>query len=292
MKNLTGQSIMIANLIKQGVLEQTNKICPECKSQMVRHVTDEPTQVDYAVCPNCGITANGLKIKHGVDIESIDGQYQAQLQKQMWQGVIKNSITLGNPNIIFSKRFDNFIAETDKTKEIGNQAYIFAEQMRKEILHVILTGTTGTGKTHLAVAMMHKYLMDGEANKHGILVNFSDYVALKKLAMNEINGETQRLLIRANKLVQKSDIVILDDIGAERGGTKEIVPATDFETGLLLQFMNAREGKRLIMTSNLTSEQLDKKYDRRTNSRIMFHIQGIEFNIPDYRETTSGVTQS
>ncbi|WP_432737382.1 ATP-binding protein (plasmid) [Pediococcus pentosaceus] len=291
MGNLTSQAVMIANLISQGVLEETAVICPECKSRMVRHITDEPTDIDYSVCPNCGITANGLKIKHGADIESIDGQYQAQLQKQMWQGVIKNSITLGNPNIIFSKRFDNFIAETDKTKEIGNQAYIFAEQMRKETLHVILTGTTGTGKTHLAVAMMYKYLMDGEANKHGILVNFSDYVALKKLAMNEMNGETRRLLTRADKLVQKSEIVILDDIGAERGGTKEVVTATDFETGLLLQFMNAREGKRLIITSNLTSEQLDKKYDQRTTSRIMYRIQGIEFDIPDYREK-SGVIQS
>ncbi|MCZ3393091.1 sigma 54-interacting transcriptional regulator, partial [Enterococcus faecium] len=207
MKNLTGQSIMIANLIKQGVLEQTNKICPECKSQMVRHVTDEPTQVDYAVCPNCGITANGLKIKHGVDIESIDGQYQAQLQKQMWQGVVKNSITLGNPDVIFSRRFANFKAENDRAKEIGNQAYILAEQMRTEPLHVMFTGQTGAGKTHLAVAMMYKYLMDGEANKHAILVNFSDYVTLKRLAMNEVNGETQGMLNKADKLIQRADII-------------------------------------------------------------------------------------
>lgn len=284
MENLTGQPVMIANLIKQGILETVETVCPECKSQMVRHVIDEPTKVDYAVCPNCGITANGLKIKHGVDIESIDGQYQAQLQKQMWQGVVKNSITLGNPEVIFSKRFTNFKAENDRAKEIGNQAYIFAEQMRTDPLHVMLTGQTGAGKTHLSIAMMYKYLMNGEANKHGILINFSDYVALKKLAMNEINGETQRLLTRANKLVQKSEIVILDDIGAERGGTKEVVTATDFETGLLLQFMNAREGKRLIITSNLTSEQLDKKYDQRTTSRIMYQAKGIIFDIPDYRQ--------
>ncbi|MCM6819371.1 ATP-binding protein [Pediococcus pentosaceus] len=291
MKNLTSKAVMIANLIKQGILEEVETICPECKSKMVRHVTDEPTQVDYAVCPNCGITASGLKLKHGADIESIDGKYQAQLQKQMWQGVVKNSITLGNPDVIFSRRFANFKAENDRAKEIGNQAYILAEQIRTEPLHVMFTGQTGAGKTHLAVAMMYKYLMDGEANKHGILVNFSDYVALKKLAMNEMNGETQRLLTRADKLVQKSEIVILDDIGAERGGTKEVVTATDFETGLLLQFMNAREGKRLIITSNLTSEQLDKKYDQRTTSRIMYRIQGIEFDIPDYREK-SGVMQS
>lgn len=289
MKNLTGQSIMIANLIKQGVLEQTNRICPECKSQMVRHVTDEPTQVDYAVCPNCGITANGLKIKHGVDIESIDGQYQEQLQKQMWQGVVKNSITLGNPDVIFSRRFTNFKAENDRAKEIGNQAYILAEQMRTEPLHVMFTGQTGAGKTHLAVAMMYKYLMDGEANKHAILVNFSDYVTLKRLAMNEVNGETQGMLNKADKLIQRADIIVLDDVGSERGDVEKMILSTDFETGLLLQIMNAREGKRLILTSNLSSEKLGQKYDQRTYSRMMYQAKGIIFDIPDYRQQSRGI---
>lgn len=289
MEDLTGISLMIADLISRGILEETNVICPECKSRMVRHITDEPTDIDYSVCPNCGTTANGIKIKHGADVQSLDGQYQAQLQRQMWQGVVKNSITLGNAEELFSKRFTNFQAETDRAKEIGNQAFIFAEQFRNEPLHVMFTGMTGAGKTHLAVAMLHKYLMDGEPNKHAILINFSDYVALKKLAMNEVNGETQRILTKADKLIQRADIVVLDDIGAERGGVKETVQATDFETGLLLQFMNARDSKRLIMTTNLTSKQLGYKYDQRTSSRMMYKVHGIEFDLPDYRKQSSEV---
>lgn len=289
MENLSSRSLMIANLISQGVLEETDVICPECKSRMVRHITDEPTDVDYSVCPNCGTTANGIKIKHGADVQSLDGQYQAQLQRQMWQGVVKNSITLGNAEELFSKRFTNFQAETDRAKEIGNQTFVFAEQLRNEPLHVMFTGMTGAGKTHLAVAMLHKYLMDGEPNKHAILINFSDYVALKKLAMNEVNGETQRILTKADKLIQRADIVVLDDVGSERGDTNKTVSSTDFEAGLLLQIMNAREAKRLILTSNLSSEQLGQKYDQRTYSRMMYQAKGIVFDLPDYRQSSSEV---
>lgn len=274
-------SANIQNLINSGVLEVTDIMCPECKKPMLRHVTPPDKPKGLATCPDCSRDELGDLISHG--ITTTDTLAERSLRHNSWQAVKNKSIYSGNPDKVFAKRFDNFKADTDELKQIGNQSYKLAEQLLKAPLHVMLSGSTGLGKTHLAIAMLNKVINSGNPNTKGIFINFAEYIDLKRIASFDETEDAKQAVRRTDYLIKVADYVVLDDIGAERGDINSNKQATDYEASLLLKIINARDGKALIMTTNLSSGQLMKKYDQRTYSRIVEDIHGIQFTGADYR---------
>lgn len=108
-----------------------------------------------------------------------------------------------------------------------------------------LYGTTGTGKTFLASLIAQSFIRDGKN------VAFYDMPALLGAIKNTFDTQesTSALIDR----ICKTDLLILDDMGAER--------VTDWTTEQLYLIVNRRynEGRPLIATSNFDFSGLGRR---------------------------------
>lgn len=139
-----------------------------------------------------------------------------------------------------------------------------------------ICGTTGTGKSLLVKKLTVMLL-----NK-GYSVLFTTSVDLLTNIRKRISQPDLRDL---SKYAMDVDLLILDDFGVERGN--------DWETEELLKIFECRWGmsKPIVFTSNLSLEQVKKKYDKhgRIYSRILggsnkvFTINGIDNRIEQFK---------
>lgn len=147
---------------------------------------------------------------------------------------------------------------------------------------LILSGPVGTGKSHLAAAVVHAVLNQG---KVAYFRNWTQYLNRIQATFDGGAGETQSEIISE---LDKGWLVVLDDLDKRR--------STEWVKGLLYTFLNNRYNKRLptIITLNTPLGAVDPK----APGRLALHdIMGgavldraiesmydyIEFNGPSYR---------
>jgi DNA replication protein DnaC len=133
------------------------------------------------------------------------------------------------------KTLENFNADASPgldrrlLKELAGGDYI------KSRWNVIFLGKSGTGKTHLAIAL------GVEACKQGISTNFVTGCAL---ANELLEAQSERKLTRVVKKYSRLGLLILDELG--------YVPFSKESAELLFQVLAERhERKSVIITSNL-----------------------------------------
>lgn len=127
----------------------------------------------------------------------------------------------------------------------------------------------GTGKTHIATAIGHV------ASGAGAKVRFVNVVSLLNRIQNGFGNGHPRIDVES--LAQLADIIILDDLGAER--QKEWVE----EQFYLLVNTAVCHRTRLVITSNLPFDALSERFDDRLVSRIIGATDRLVFDAPDYR---------
>lgn len=142
----------------------------------------------------------------------------------------------------------------------------------KEKQNLLLLGSPGTGKTHLATALGVK------ACEEGYEVRFfrvADLVGQLEEALKE--GTLQRL----KRQIEKSDLLILDEVG--------YVPFQKQGSELLFHIIaDCYEHKSVIVTSNLEFGQWNRVFgDNRLTSalvdRLVHHAHVIAFTGESYR---------
>jgi DNA replication protein DnaC len=136
-------------------------------------------------------------------------------------------------------------------------------------------GHAGSGKTHLSVAITKQIIEEKQ-----IQVKFVRIVDLlleirKTFDENESwKAENESELLRKYTF---TPLLILDDIGSEK--------TTDWVRQVLYQIIDERwiEQKPIIVTSNLTLDELEGRLGERIASRIAGMTQLIEMQSHDYR---------
>ena len=109
-----------------------------------------------------------------------------------------------------------------------------------------------------------------------MFVDWRELVEQKKQAISD--EQMNKQVNKTTKEFKNADIVILDDFGSER--------ETDYSRDLADGFWRDREDKTVIVTTNLTGNDLNKRYSPRLMSRMKKHgvKQGIAFSgLTDYR---------
>ncbi|GAA5417953.1 DNA replication protein DnaC [Paraliobacillus ryukyuensis] len=134
--------------------------------------------------------------------------------------------------------------------------------------NLLFSGTYGTGKSHLSVAIT-KALM--EKGKTCVFISFPKLLTKIKDTYNN-DGPTEDQLMNAMKNV---DLLVIDDIGAEK--------RSEWSIAKLFEIIDDRAGKATIYTTNLNSEELNNWVGERNFSRIMENTQPIKLNGNDYR---------
>lgn len=113
---------------------------------------------------------------------------------------------------------------------------------------LVLTGQTGTGKTHLACAIGNAVIA-----AHLCTVAFgtlSDYG--REIRSTYSRGRGERSELQVMQVLRSVDLLVIDDIAAQ--------DSSDFERKLLFDLIDGRwrDDKATIVTSNLNTQELRK----------------------------------
>ena len=146
------------------------------------------------------------------------------------------------------------------------------EYLKNPINNLLFTGNCGSGKTHIACAILRELVKQGK-----------DYVRFKSvpdLLYDLRNSYRENPLQTEREIIQEyttSRFIVLDDLGAEK--------TSEYSITSLYRILDKRVNKNYttIITTNLSLKQIENNFGSRIASRLSeFRIW--EFTMPDYRK--------
>jgi len=136
---------------------------------------------------------------------------------------------------------------------------------------LFLTGSNGTGKTHLAIAIMRELILDDHLSCYFIkvpdlLLNIREHIA---------NGLSEKDIIEKYK---EYDYLFLDELGVEK--------VSEWVLQDLYLILDGRSGalKPTIITSNLGLEEIEEHIGSRFVSRIVEMCKSVVMEFDDWRK--------
>lgn len=127
-------------------------------------------------------------------------------------------------------------------------------------------GPTGLGKTHLSLAIARRVIERGFDVVYGTAQGFLS-------AVEEEHFRRERSQQTLNQLLQ-ADLLVLDDLGTEF--------STPFSQSIVYEIFSTRR-KPMIVSSNLTIQELQEKYTQRIVSRLFAQCTYMRFLGKDIR---------
>lgn len=156
----------------------------------------------------------------------------------------------------------------------------FAENFSPASPNLLLQGGTGLGKTYLSACIARVVADKGFSVCYESAATALDYFEAAKFSRDTEEGEAAAVRTRR---MQDCDLMILDDLGTEM--------VTPMSQSALYTLINTRlvRGKKTIISTNLTDEQLQKKYTPQICSRIAGEFTALPFVGRDIRRMKKGV---
>jgi DNA replication protein len=200
---------------------------------------------------------------------------------------------------LWTASFNSYIAkEEEEIKNKFRAVQAYQRLKNGEKLNLWFAGKQGAGKSHLAMSILRnlndmgkKELQDNmgkgiyEGGYKCLFINFEEM-------LREIRNNISHLKSFHNEayfihLLSQADFLVIDDLGAETGSSDTDKSATDFVHRVLYAIGNARQNKSTMLTTNLTGQQLQQKYDRKVLSRFLRNVTQIVFKeTKDHRANT------
>lgn len=170
------------------------------------------------------------------------------------------------------RTFEEYVPKTDEQRFAKNVCERFARGFLeryyedKASLGICMIGSYGTGKTHLATAILDVLRKE---DVPGIIVRVADLV-------DALNADPSKVAKRIGALAKVSCLVF-DDIGAST--------LTDSEQKRIYQILDARLQAKLptIFTTNFDGEDFERAVNGRVVSRIVGNTYKLPIVGPDHR---------
>lgn len=136
---------------------------------------------------------------------------------------------------------------------------------------LMLWGEPGNGKTHLAAAIVN------ELSKKGYIVVFQSVPELLQRIRSTFNSENKENETQIMRALLECDLLILDDIGAEK--------TTEWVEEKLFNIIDGRYRKELptLYTSNLEPKELKKQVGKRSYDRMVETSLTVKNEAASYR---------
>ena len=252
---------------QEKLFKPTEEICEVHEVPLVQYKEREP------FCPECAserVEQDDYKLR---EIET----EKAQNSNKRW--LRQRSVVLDKE--MFNMTFDNFDEVDEETKRNKEKALNIARSLYKgSKSNEMLAGMFGTGKTHLAMAILNQ--LNQFADMKLLFVSMD--VLVRRIRANIGDKESPYEEERVIYLLSKADVLVLDDLGAEVGSVDRASEATDFVIRIINGVLNGRANKPTILTTNLSIGELNKIYDGRIVSRMLQDIEEERFII--FKETS------
>ncbi len=155
----------------------------------------------------------------------------------------------------------------------------FAENFSQTSPNLLLQGGTGLGKTYLSACIARVVADKGFSVCYESASAALDCFETAKFSRDTEEGEAAALRTRR---MQDCDLMILDDLGTEM--------VTPMSQSALYTLINTRlvKGKKTIISTNLSDDQLQKKYTPQICSRIAGEFTALPFVGRDIRLIKKG----
>jgi DNA replication protein DnaC len=187
-------------------------------------------------------------------------------------------------NVRLPKRYDgyhfhNYTPQNDSQKVAHKIAMQFNHEYPAVDRGLLFMGSVGIGKTHLAVSILKGL------TERGFRCLFYDFASLLKEIQDSYNPNTQTSELSVLSPVLKTDILVLDELGASK--------PTDWVRDTMTHVINTRynDKKTTIFTTNYSDERraerdeiLEDRIGTRLRSRLYEMCRTVVIDGKDYRK--------
>ncbi|GAA6817881.1 ATP-binding protein [Helicobacter pylori] len=238
---------------------------------------NEIVKQDYGLhCDKCGRTYdyyefdNGQVVKDGCDCEMIAAGKQAEKQRK--QKAINNIFSQSTVNqSLKDATVNNYQPQNEQQTKAKQTAIEYVKTFSiDKPKTLIMQGSYGTGKSHLAYAIAKAIKTQGYSVAFMHIPMLMDRI---KATYNKNATETTDELVN---LLSRIDLLVLDDMGVEN---------TEHTLNKLFSIVDNRVGKNNIFTTNFSDKELNQNMNwQRINSRMKHNSRTVKVLGDDYRE--------
>ncbi|MCG1578834.1 ATP-binding protein [Staphylococcus epidermidis] len=226
-------------------------------------------------CERCGNTydyykfSNGQEFRHGCECELIEiGKKERAERKEKYLNRIFNQ-----SNVNASLRdatVNSYQPQNDHQVHAKSTAIKYVKGFSvDEPKSLILQGSYGTGKSHLA------YAVAKAIKQQGYSVAFMHIPMLMERIKATYNRNATETTDELVQLLSSIDLLVLDDIGVEN---------TEHTLNKLFSIVDNRVGKNNIFTTNFSDKELNQNMNwQRINSRMKQNARTVRVLGEDFR---------
>jgi len=210
------------------------------------------------------------------------GGYVCECRKELLKELAKKELASVSQSDKCS--FDNFaldyyreavdselgISPRKRMNDILEYCKCYAEDFDNESESLYMHGSTGLGKTHLSLAIANVVAEKGYNVIYDTAQNILSSLEREKFSYSN-SGEREKEILDC-------DLLIIDDLGSEF--------STQFTVAAVYNIVNTRinRSKPVIISTNLTGNELEAKYSQRVTSRIIGNYVSLRFVGDDIRQ--------
>lgn len=244
------------------------------KAQLLRQAgfPDNFLEMQYT-CPLCkdtGYTDNGMCscFKQAI----IDRYYLDPGRKEL---LAKEKFSAFDPAYYSDETVDETTGDTYREVAIDayRKAFSYVEHFADNKRNLLLTGSTGVGKTFLSNCIA------GALMEQGYTVLYLSAFRLFEIFEHYRfgNNDESRQAVRDFDMILDCDLLIIDDLGTEIGNT--------YTVSQLFICMEERllRAKPVVISTNLNMDQIRARYSERIASRLFNNYQYIKLMGDDIR---------
>ncbi|HFR4167255.1 MULTISPECIES: ATP-binding protein [Bacillus] len=248
---------------KMNFLSETCVICNQERKRIVRLMEIQ----GETICPVCRLEEENRRLEKEMNVFRYEKEERKRKSIFYDQSLIKDET-------IKLARFSTFISECEEDeKNLILAKKALTDYLNDIRFNLILVGKVGAGKSHIAYSIAHE--MNEQSSDKVMYVTSSELFDYIRSTFNTQSCETEHSI--TNMLISM-DLLVIDDLGAELGDMDiNDLKATAFVNRVLFKLFDGRQGKKTIITTNLTGEAIIKAYDERVTSRMFNTYRHIEF---------------
>ena len=203
--------------------------------------------LNWSACPDCMkvLEAERLAKEAKADAEDRQRRLESRLDKA------------GVPLRFRAKDFASYIADTDGKERARSTAMEFAQNFDRHTkagTFAVFSGLPGTGKSHLAIAILQEVMKTGT----GLYTSAIDAVRMVRNTWRKDSDKTETQVLQ---MLASIDLLVMDEIGVQYG--------TDAEQVTLFDIIDKRyrDMRPTILLTNLNTKGMkeflgDRSYDR------------------------------
>lgn len=179
------------------------------------------------------------------------------------------------PARFIGRSFDNFNAQSKEQTAALTTSRDYAEnfeERRKKGESLIFSGKPGTGKSHLAIAILQS-LMPGEI---GLYVTCMDVIRMVRATWRRDSEKSEEQVL---EMLASVPLLVVDEIGVQYG--------TDGEQTILFDVMDRRYREMMpcVLLTNQNTKGFKDFVGERTYDRLREVSQWVPFDWESYRPT-------